>query len=83
MVSLVEDMKFFFFCFLFNILDLKYNGNSNNLFLELVLNNKLKKIFIWIVYSYIVYGESFRGIYNWFCGIFLFVWWRSVLVVIN
>lgn len=44
MVSLVEDTKFSSFRLLPNTLDLKYNGDSNNLPLELVSNNKLKKI---------------------------------------
>ena len=64
-------------------ISLKYNGDSNNLPLELVSNNKLKKTLTWIVHSYIVYGERLRGIHNWSCVTFSFVRWRSVLAVIN
>lgn len=83
MVCLVEDKKFSSFRLLPNTLDLKYNGDSNNLPLELVSNNKLKKTLTWIVHSYIVYGERLRGIHDWSGGTFSFVRWRSVLAIIN
>ena len=66
-----------------NKLDLKYNGDSNNLPLKLLSYKKLKKTLTWIVHSYIVYGERLRGIHNWSGGTFSFVRWRSVLAVIN
>lgn len=83
MVCLVEDKKFSSFRLLPNTLDLKYNGDSNNLPLELVSNNKLKKTLTWIVHSYIVYGERLRGIHDWSGGTFSFVRRRSVLAIIN
>ena len=81
MVCLAEDRPSS--RFLPNTLDLKYNGDSNNLPLKLLSHKKLKKTLTWIVHSYIVYGERLRGIHDWSGGTFSFVRWRSVLAIIN